>query len=213
MTLLVRAIVRSADAERHGGDLVAVRDGDIVALASPTTGVPAPDEPSLRAHHAIASRIHDSGPSLPSRFGQVFADEHALAQVIGSRRDELAAELETVGDRVEMSITLSWRTPVAHADEPEPTTGREFLESRAARERERRDAKDAVDRLLGGLRSEHQSARTQICPRDGVAAIVAVLIERNAVRDLREHVSAFARNDDRVSATVHGPLPPYSFVS
>lgn len=213
MRLLVRAIVRSADAERHGSELVAVRDGDIAALATPTADVPSADEPSLRAHHAIAARIHDSGPSLPSRFGQVFADESALAQVIGSRRDELVAELDAVGDRVEMSITLAWRTSITRVDEPQPTTGREFLESRAAREHERRDAQHAVDRLLADLASERLPNRTHICPRDGVAAIVAVLIERDAVRGLREHVYAFARNDDRVSATVHGPLPPYSFVS
>lgn len=213
MTLLVRAIVRSADATRHSSDLVAVRDGDIAALASPMTDAPDADEPSLRAHHQIAVRIHDTGPSLPSRFGQVFADERALAQVIGSRREELAAELAAVGDRVEMSITLAWRTPVAREDVPEPTTGREFLESRAVRERERRRAEEAVGQLLEALPGERASTRTRICPRDGVAAIVAVLIERNAVRELREHVYAFARNDDRVHATVYGPLPPYSFVS
>ena len=213
MTLIVRAIVPSADAERQVDGLIAVRDGDIAALASAADGAPAADEPSLRAHHDIVSRIHDGGPSLPSRFGQAFADERALATAIGSRREDLAAALARVGDRVEMSITLAWRTPIARIDVREPRTGREFLESRAAQERQRQDAEAAVERLLTGLASDRASARSRICPREGVAAIVAVLTERDGVRGLRERVYAFAQSDERVIATVHGPMPPYSFVS
>jgi hypothetical protein len=213
MSLLVRAIVRAGDAERAGSDLVAIRSGDIAVLASRVGSAVAADEPELRAHHAIAARVHDAGPSLPSRFGQVFADEEAVASAIGARRDELAAALQQVGDRVEMSVTLTWREPPARIETPEPRTGREFLVSRAAREHERQDAERAVARLVDELATERPLVRHSICPREGVAAIVAFLIDRDDVREVRARVDAFGAHDGRLVTTVSGPMPPYSFAS
>jgi hypothetical protein len=213
MTLIVRAIVRAGDAERVGSDLVAIRSGDIAALASRLGGALAPSESELRAHHAIAVRVHDGGPSLPSRFGQVFADEAALAAAIGARRDELAAALQRIGDRVEMSVTLTWRDPPTRVETPEPRSGREFLVARAAREHERQDAERAVARLTTELATERALVRHSICPREGVAAIVALLIDRDDVSEFRERVVAFGAHDGSVAAAVHGPMPPYSFAS
>jgi len=219
MKLLLRAVVPASRAER-GDDLVAVRAGEVAALASPTEASPPVDAASLRMHHDIASRIHDGGPSLPSRFGQTFADEAALAGALRERGTALAEALVSVGDQVEMSVTLTWRDPegVGERDEKDGTratarSGREFMESRVARERERRRAEDAVARLIDLLATERAFTRNRICPRDGVAAIVAVLIERDRVREFRERVSEFARADPMVSAAMHGPLPPYSFTS
>ena len=213
MSLLVRAIVRAGDAERAGTDLVAIRTGDIAVLASRIADAVVPDEPELRAHHATCARVHDAGPSLPSRFGQVFADEAALASAISPRRDELAAALQQVGDRVEMSVTLTWREPPARIETPEPSTGREFLLSRAAREHERLDAERVVERLVAELATGRPLVRHRICPREGVAAIVALLIDRDDVRDVRARVVAFGAHDVRVVTTVSGPMPPYSFAS
>jgi hypothetical protein len=213
MSLLVRAIVRAGDAERAGSDLFAIRSGDIAVLASLVRGAVAADEPELRAHYAIAARIHDAAPSLPSRFGQVFPDEDAVASAIGARHDELAAALERVGDRVEMSVTLTWRVPPARGEGTEPRTGREFLESRAVREHEREDADRAVARLVDELAIERALVRHSSCPRDGVAAIVALLVDRDDARLLRERVAAFGARDERVATGVHGPMPPYSFAS
>jgi hypothetical protein len=213
MSLIVRAIVRAADAERAGADLIAIRSGEIAVLASRVGGAVAAGEPELRAHHAIAARVHDSGPSLPSRFGQVFADEAAVASAIGARRDALAAALHEVGDRVEMSVTLTWRLPRTRIETPEPRTGREFLISRAAREHERQDAERAVVRLVDELATERPLTRHVICPREGVAAIVALLIDRDDVREVRARVVTFGAHDVSVVTTVSGPMPPYSFAS
>lgn len=212
MTLVVRAIVRAGDAGRYDG-FVTVRGGDVAALATRADAAPAPDEAAIREHHSLAARIHDAGPSLPSRFGQAFADEAALASAIAARQDELSVALGAIGDRVEVSVTLAWRhrsaAPVATA----PRTGHEFLIAKAARERGRREADEAVTRLVAALANEQAIVRHDICPRDGVAAIVAFLVERDAVREMRARVEAFARRDERVSATLHGPMPPYSFTS
>ncbi len=215
MKLVVRAVVPASRAVADA-DLIAVRAGDVAALASRVSESPRIDADALRAHHEIAARIHDSGPSLPSRFGQTFDDDAALASALEERGAALAEALVSVGDQVEMSVTLAWREGAGVANEStrlEPRSGREFMESRVARERERRRAEDAVARLIDVLATERAFTRNRICPREGVAAIVAVLIDRNGVREFRERVEAFARGELTVSATAHGPLPPYSFAS
>lgn len=116
-----------------------------------------------------------------------------------------------VGDRVELSVTLHWRRAPERPASSGATTGRRFLEASAARERERHEATLAVSRLAAHLSVDQALIRSWICPRDGVAAIVAVLSERDGVAALRRRVTAFERDD--VTAIVYGPLPPYSFIS
>jgi hypothetical protein len=196
-----------------GDDLIAVSDAGLAALASRRESVPASSEAELRAHQEITGRIHDEGPSLPSRFGQVFQDETSLSAALRERRVGLLDQLAVVGDRVEMSITLQWRAPREHAKTTPSTTGREFLEGRGAREREHRNAQQVVVRLVDHLAIDRALVRDSICPRDGVAAIVGILIARDGAEALRRQVATFEQRSGEVTAVVYGPLPPYSFAS
>jgi hypothetical protein len=136
-----------------------------------------------------------------------------VVTALRARRSELASALDDVGTRVEMSATLTWR--VAHQAPAAPTSddGRAYLESRAARERERREAERVVVRLLEELPRKRALTSQSICPRDGVAAIVAFLVEREEVNGLRQGIASFARRSREITASVYGPMPPYSFVS
>ena len=210
----MRAIVRTADAmllEREG--LIAVSDTGLFALASPHDVLPSADAGELRAHERITARIHDTVPSLPSRFGQFFRDEASLSAVLRQRRADLLSELDLVGDHAEMSVTLSWRQPPDHVPTAHLATGREFLEAKAAREREQRDANDVVARLVDHLTVDQAVVRHTTCPREGVAAIVAILIARDGAGALRQKIDSFEQRSNDVTARVYGPLPPYSFAS
>ena len=210
----MRAIVRTADAtllEREG--LIAVADAGVSALASRQEAVPSADAGELRAHERITGRIHHAVPSLPSRFGQFYRDEASLSAVLRERRADLLGELDLVGDRAEMSVTLLWREPRGHVATADLATGREFLEAKAAREREQRDAENVVARLVDHLAVDQAVTRRTICPREGVAAIVAVLIARDGAGALRQKVDSFEQRSSDVTARVYGPLPPYSFAS
>jgi hypothetical protein len=214
MTLLLRAIVRESDAHRIAGhDLVAVPADGLAALASVRDERLDRSAPELRAHERITRLIHDEVPSLPARFGELFADQRALANALRSRGAALSSALEDVGARVEVTVTLAWRTPRAVATGHEPRTGRDYLEARSARERERREAEQVVARLVDGFPGKRAFIRQSICPRDGLAAIVAILAMRDEVSTLRRSVGSFAERSSEVSAVVYGPLPPYSFVS
>jgi hypothetical protein len=217
----VRAIVRAADADRSASsDLVVVRTDQVAALATACENAPVATETELRAHDAITSRIHSASPSLPSRFGQLFSDESALANALKEREESLAKVLATVGDRVELNVTLEWRRPRTTGDgvlalesSGAGRPGTAYLEARAARERDKREADQVVARLIEQLPCERAFARHSSCPREGVAAIVALLVTRDEVETMRTHVQAFGERSSEVTATVHGPLPPYSFAS
>jgi hypothetical protein len=81
------------------------------------------------------------------------------------------------------------------------------------REHEQRDAKNVVARLVDHLAVDQAVIRHTTCPREGVAAIVAVLIARDGAEMLRQQVVSFAERSSDVTARVYGPLPPYSFAS
>ena len=205
--------MRAADVwPTPAADLVVVRAGNIAALATNCADAPAPTETELRAHEAITQRIHEEGASLPSRFGQLFADEEALAAALRERAESLTDGLATFGSRVELAITLAWRT--THAlRATNATSGRTYLEALAARERERREAEQVVARLVEQLPCERAFIRHRMCPRDGIAATVAILCARDEVTMLRRAIDSFGERSGEVSASVHGPLPPYSFAA
>ena len=206
--------MRTADATLLEPDgLVAVGDAGLSALASFYDGAPAANAEQLRAHERITTRIHGVAPSLPSRFGQFFRDEESLSDALRDRSAGLLLELDVVGDRAEMSVTLAWRAAREHGRAAPYANGREFLEAKAAREREHRDAEAVAARLVDHLAVDQANIRRTICPREGVAAIVAVLIARDGAQALREKVESFERRSSEVTAVAYGPLPPYSFAS
>jgi hypothetical protein len=205
--------VRAADADRSASpDLVVVRADQVAALATACENAPVATETELRTHDAITSRIHSASPSLPSRFGQLFSDESALTNALKEREESLEKVLATVGDRVELSVTLHWRTSRASGASA-PASGTAYLRASAVRESEKRQADQIVARLIEQLPCERAFARHSSCPREGVAAIVALLVARDEVETMRTHIQAFGDRSSEVTATVHGPLPPYSFAS
>jgi gas vesicle protein GvpL/GvpF len=203
-----------ADAPRVSDDeLVAVAAGGVAALASRKPAAPDASEAELRTHDAIARRVHDRAPSLPSRFGQLYPDEAALAAALGAQAAAIETTLARVGARVELSITLSWREPRKVSDPREVSSGRAYLEIGLARERERREAEDLAARLVAELAVEPAFTRQRCCPRDGVAAIVTLLVTRAEVNALRHRAREFAERTGVVVVDTYGPLPPYTFAS
>lgn len=193
-----------------------MRADGLAALATPCADRPHASAAELRAHDRITRAIHERTPSLPSRFGQVFDDEERLAHALADRREELVAALARVGDRVELQVTLSWvETSVGDGSDAfaPATSGRAYLEARAVRERERSRAEQTVDRFIVELAYERAFIRHRSCPREGVAAIVTLLIGREDVAAMRRAVETVTMRMSEVTATVAGPMPPYGFAA
>lgn len=193
-------------------DLVAVRSGAVAALASEYSGAPRADEHELRTHDAITRRVHDAMPSLPARFGALFDDRDALRHALAARDAELERAIAALGTRIELAVTLRWRVPRA-SRAPDGESGRAYLEHLAAREHDRSEAQQLVERLVTELACERALIRERICPHEGIAATVAVLTKRDEEMNVRQRVETYGRKASEVSTDVYGPFPPYSFVS
>lgn len=213
MTLLLRSFVRARDVERVATlELRVARATTVAALATECDGRPAPTEAALREHEAITAGVHALVPSLPSRFGVTFADATELEAALAGREEELAGALDRVDGRVEMAVTLAWRSARSRASGP-ALTGRAYLEARAVRERERQEAERLVARFIGELGHERAFTRESICPRAGVAATVALLIPRGEVMRVRRDITSVGERTSDVVVDVYGPFAPYSFAS
>jgi hypothetical protein len=194
-------------------DLRIVTSAGLAGLASPISASPDVAEAALREHDAITRRIHDRVASLPARYGQVFEDADAIARALVSQSSALASGLARVGDRVEVAVTLRWRTPRDAVQPDSAESGRAYLEQRASVERVAREAESIVARLAAELPCEQAFLRHTTCPRPGVAAIVALLIDRDELAAAQERVMSFGERSADVTAAVDGVFAPYSFAS
>ncbi len=208
MTLLLRAIVEEGVAPQPG--LVTVAAAGLAALASDVTDEQRADEASLRTHQRIVDELHARVACLPARFGRTFPDAEAVGAALATRADELRAGLREVGDRVEIAVTLAWRAAPAPRDR---SSGSAYLRSAAERDGECRHAEAVIASLLEACDLERPHVRHRTCPRPGIAAAVAVLMRREEVDDVIRRITRFGERSAVVSASVHGPTAPYSFVS
>ena len=228
----VYAIVsRDAPVPASGGggeaELALVPCRELAALTGPTDadGAPLTMENVLR-HEAVVEAARRRGPALPVRFGTVFRDAEALASALAERYEPLAADLERLGDKVELSLTALWAGPHP-GDAPAPApreegalagrgAGARYLYARAAetrrddavRERAQAVARD-VDRVLAALALE---TRVALLPTPRVAVRTAYLLDPAGVEPFRTAFEEMRRARGDLRLLLTGPWPPYSFV-
>ncbi|HEY6960027.1 MAG TPA: GvpL/GvpF family gas vesicle protein [Candidatus Limnocylindria bacterium] len=215
MTLLVRAIVRASDLDRVAtdDDIVAIRAADLAALASRIDGPVSATESALRGHDSLTRSIHERVASLPARFGQLFESEDDVVAAIEARAATLREGIATVDGRVEVAITLRWRELSRPSASVDGSPGHAYMAQRAADLALARRAEAIAARLVDEMAYERAHARLKTCPRPGVAAIVAILVDRDDVSDVRERVRSFGACSSEVTASVDGVFAPYSFAS
>jgi hypothetical protein len=177
-------------------------------------------------HEAVVEAVRQQGPALPVRFGTVFPDEPSVASAIAQRYEPLVADLDRLGDKVELSLTALWAaSPFSDGhtattrEEGRPEgqgAGARYLHARAAElrvedavnERARAVAEE-LDEVLGGLALER---RASVLPTPRIAVRAAYLLESAGVSGFQKAFEGIreTRGDLRVLLT--GPWPPYSFV-
>ena len=206
--------------------LTRLRCGKLAAIAGP-----APDD-RLRLtteaalhHEAVVEAVRLQGPGLPVRFGTVFRDAAAVECALLERYDVLAADLERIGDKVELSLTVLWPRAANDAGSEDvratsapsaPAMGAAYLRARAA-ELERSDALTEraralareLDDTLGSLALER---RVAIMPKPLVAVRATYLLDPGAVAAFRAAFDAMREVRGELRVLLTGPWPPYSFV-
>lgn len=161
------------------------------------------------AHGAVVEALMARATAVvPVRFGEVVADEAALADSVHARLPALRRTLGSVRGCVEISLRV-WGA----ADEPRaarPANGAEYMRARASAESRRRDALDGLHARLGRIARAASIRRGVADPRERLAA--AYLVAAGRVDEARDVVEAFAAAHDDLTVVCTGPWPPFSFV-
>ena len=204
--------------------LATVRCRELAAVTRRVDDDGAPRTMEAVLHHeAVVEAVRRQGPALPVRFGTVFRDETSVASALAERYEPLAADLDRLGDKVELSLTALWATPPSSGPAPEDEApagrgaGARYLHARAAEhrrddvltERARGVARE-LDQALGGLAIER---RVSLLPTPRIAVRATYLLDPAGVGAFRaafEAARGSGGGDVRLLLT--GPWPPYGFV-
>ena len=181
-------------------------------------------------HETIVEAVRLKGPSLPVRFGTVFGDPAAVAAALADRYEPLAADLDRIGNKVELSLTALWSAPAWRDErtegvpalsrqEKELSAGARYLYARAAELRRDEAIKERarvvaekLDRILGA-RWATLGRCVSLAPMPQVAVRTTYLLDPAKVGDFRTDFEAMRRRVREVRVVLTGPWPPYSFVS
>jgi len=181
---------------------------------------------AVHDHEMVVEAVRREGPALPVRFGTLFPTADALGAALAARYETLAADLDRLGDKVELALTALWAgLPDGDAA---PTLamggtgigvgpGARYLLTRAAQFR-RDDALNAraqavareLERGVGGLVI---GRRLSVLPTARIALRATYLLEPVSVGAFRDAVAANAVDGGVVRVVMTGPWPPYSFVT
>jgi hypothetical protein len=202
MTVNVYAITSSRGVPDIDGMRV-IRVGALAALVTDVRRPPAATPANLRKYHRTLAIIADAVPAtVPVRFGTTMS-ESELAIILFSRAISLTKTLRRVRGRVQMTLRLPGTGRFTAPPAGPVKSGREYLRTIAARERDV-PGFDAVRKILARWIMEERIER-----RDNIVSIYHLVPRRSAAVYARRANAAMA--DAGVRGVVSGPFPPYAF--
>lgn len=213
--------------ERGALELTKVPCGALAAVTSIVALEHAPLTMDAVLHHeAVVEAIRRRGAALPVRFGTFFRDAASVGSALAEQYEPLAADLDRLGDKVELSLTALWADD-SWCDQPDGSPGndgasvhqsaaRRYLHARAAELRREDARKDralsvarALDQMLGSRVLER---RETLLPTPRIAVRAAYLLDAAAARAFRAAFSTMRARLPELRLLLTGPWPPYSFV-
>ena len=210
------------------GELRALGNRALSAVVSDAPAALRAKRRDLVAHQGVLERLLADGPVLPMRFGLVAPDDEQVLTALDDQRDAYLERLAELDGCLEFNLKASrdeddlMREIVEESDEvrqlneftrenPDARNQKIALGELLSGEIQRRNSIEA-QRIVAQLEplTEGQRAAEQ---QDPNFLNVSFLVKRDnaelfsrAVRDEAE------RRGPAYSLTLHGPLPPYSFV-
>ncbi|MFJ3951210.1 GvpL/GvpF family gas vesicle protein [Streptomyces libani] len=205
-----------------------VRTKDLCAVVSDAPPQLRAKRRDVAAHQDVQDRLLADGAALPMRFGLVGTDDAQVATVLEQDRDSYLQRLEEVDGCREYHLKVA-----RDEDELLREIVRESAEVRRLNDRTREnpgayDDKVALGELISQeVEARHERARSDIVTRLAGAAVrtadveptkrhflsVSFLVEREKAAAFSEAVHEEAgQRGDTYDFSLHGPLPPYSFV-
>ncbi|HWG48932.1 MAG TPA: GvpL/GvpF family gas vesicle protein [Candidatus Acidoferrales bacterium] len=170
-------------------------------------------------HQQVVGEIADKETIVPARFGTLFSSQAALLKDVESRKSALTKVFDRIADSDE------WGVKVFAEEQPSPATadtpvssGREYLEQKAARvkkrpERADRDVQEFAE-ALDKVSTESAPAGKVSGTQPGLLWQATFLVPRSKRNQWDRVLQDFLNQwEGRRRIEVTGPWPPYSFVS
>jgi len=186
--------------------------GDLAAVVSEHEELDlAPTEPKLWEHESVLEKLMEQGPVLPVRFGVTFANTEAVRRELEPRHEGLAAALERVRGRVEVSVRVlehSASLPVPRRNGASSLgPGQRYLRARLER---RRGAIEIAERIRQELLPLVVEERPGTPMAPGTLLASSYLIDASQLEAFRARAEVLqSRSGGAVVCT--GPWPPYNF--
>lgn len=203
MALYVLALTDSPVGLREAGGrrLHLMSVGGIHVVCERRSEVPRASEAELRAQHALVLELAGRVRAiLPARFGTLL-EAAALRRVLRTHRDDIRQALDLVRDRVQVTIRVTGRRPVAPARRP--LSGQAYLEAKR---------RAGIPRLPKAAASVLASVAHFVVDerrQPGAGPLLATVYHLVAVDDIPRYMPLVARRPR--SMTVTGPWPPFAF--
>jgi hypothetical protein len=199
-----------------GEALDAVAIGPVAAIVGPMESPPRPSAAELRAHDAVVRRLAARIPAvLPARFGSMAADGGELRAALGDRGEALAAALDRLRGREQMTlrefVLAGGEVEPAPPSDPGAGPGARYLMDRAG---EAHGAavpglRAVLDRLAAVVAAELVE-RHHAPP---LAASVYHLVERGSAARYHHALGTAAAESPGLRLVASGPWPPYAFAA
>ncbi|WP_030789811.1 GvpL/GvpF family gas vesicle protein [Streptomyces sp. NRRL S-920] len=205
-----------------------LKQGDLAAIVSDAPEDLKPKRRDLLAHQNVLSEAGAAGSVLPMRFGSLAPDDETVVSVLGERADHYTERLRTLDGKVEYNVKATHNEQaVLHqvlAENPELRAMVEANQRQGGGSQEQklqlgeavtsavraREASDAVEvrRAL-----EPTAEAVADGPEStGWLANISFLVSRKSAEGFVAAVDELRTTQPHLELTVHGPLPPYSFV-
>ncbi|MFV2175729.1 GvpL/GvpF family gas vesicle protein [Actinomadura sp. LOL_016] len=213
---------------KSAGSPTTVKGRSLKAVVSDAPADLRPKRREVLAHQTVLERLLEDGSVLPMRFGFVAPSQDEVAGALDENAETYAATLERLDGRIEYHLK---------GGRDQDDLLREILtespEARRLNEATRQDQATQGDRMaLGELVSKEVVRRNDAAAREIVDALapgavhvapseargehflaVSFLVDRTRATEFVDLVQAEARRrGEAYELTLHGPLPPYSFV-
>ena len=150
--------------------------------------------------HAVVRAILDRAAVVPFRFPALLETDLEIREFLASHAPAYLQDLRRLRGLVQMEVRIK-----AEDAFPEPQSGKEYMDARAAETRALQAHADAVVAAAGGLIAEWQ-ARREACGLRGYA-----LVRREQVAAFEQRVRALSPVQG-ASIMVSGPWPPSEFL-
>lgn len=204
------------------GEPLEIVEAGLFAVIGRLSGIPVPDEPSLRAHDAAVRRIAKSVDAvLPARFGCLPPDDRELCRLLELRAEQLERALELVAGAEQMTLRVfveRRREPRAKRSAtargaPRIGPGTKYLRERARDLEASRRALGPLRRAVGRwVRAERIDDPLPRASRDApLIASAHHLVAREKVGQYRDALVGAARRNPSLRAFGSGPSPAYAF--